>query len=299
MRLPVAALVVWSAAAHALPPPAPVTFPSLDKDVTVSALYFRPPQAAADARVPLIVAVHGCGGMWSASPSRRDELSERSIAWTEQLLADGYAVLWPDSFTPRGRRSVCLVKRGEPTITPVTRRLDVLGAVVFAVAQPGVDGSRIALLGWSHGGSTTLAAINGKDPEVARFFAAPGAPPAVRAAVTFYPGCGVSLRMGDGWLPTPPLAIHIGALDDWSNPQLCLKLADAARARGADVALTVYPGAYHDFDVPRGTVKTWKEVTSGTHPDQGVHLGPDPAARAAAVAAVRDFLREKLKESKP
>ena len=27
---------------------------------------------------------------------RRDQLSERSIAWTELLLADGYAVLWPD-----------------------------------------------------------------------------------------------------------------------------------------------------------------------------------------------------------
>jgi dipeptidyl aminopeptidase/acylaminoacyl peptidase len=83
----------------ALPPPERVEFPSLDKDVTIQAVYFRPPGTPADKRVPLVVAAHGCGGMYSESPSRRYELSERSIAWTDMLLADGYAVLWPDSFT--------------------------------------------------------------------------------------------------------------------------------------------------------------------------------------------------------
>ena len=48
--------------------------------------------------MPLVIAAHGCGGMFSAHPRRRDQLSERAIAWTEVLLADGYAVLWPDSF---------------------------------------------------------------------------------------------------------------------------------------------------------------------------------------------------------
>ncbi|MCC6193876.1 MAG: hypothetical protein IT518_05345, partial [Burkholderiales bacterium] len=124
-------------AAAALPPAQQVTFPSLDRDaagapVTIDALYYRPPQAAADARVPLVIAAHGCGGMYGAAPSRKDQLTERSIAWTEKFLSDGYAVLWPDSFNPRGRRSVCLVKRGEPSITPITRRLDILGALAFA-----------------------------------------------------------------------------------------------------------------------------------------------------------------------
>src|SRR6185369_15209906 len=99
-----------------------------------------------------------------------------------------YAVLWPDSFNPRGRRSVCLVKRGEPTIAPMTRRLDMLGALAFAASQPGVDRANIALLGWSHGGSTTLAAINGKDAQIEQFFTAADAPPRWRAAVAFYPG---------------------------------------------------------------------------------------------------------------
>jgi len=292
------ALLTAANAVAALPPAQPVSFPSLDRDaggvpVTVSALYFRPPQAPADARLPLVIAAHGCGGMYGTAPARREELSPRFAAWTEKLVADGYAVLWPDSFNSRGRRSVCLVKRGEPTISPVTRRLDVMGAVAFAAEQPGIDPARIALVGWSHGGSTALAAVNGKDARVARFFATPGTP-SLRAAVAFYPGCGVSLRRGERWLPAVPLRIDAAELDDWTPPAACVQLGDAARARGADMTVTVYPGAYHGFDAPRGKVVVWKDVTTGADPGKGVTLGPNPAARAAADAAVRSFLREKL-----
>ncbi len=196
---------------------------------TISALFFRPPRAAPGAAVPLVVAAHGCGGMFSANEKRRNELSERFATWTAQLLDDGYAVLWPDSFNSRGRRSVCLIKRGEPTIAPVTRRLDVLGAQAFAAALGGIDRERIALVGWSHGGSATLAAVNGKDPRIAAFRSAPGAPPPFRAAVAFYPGCVVSLRQGANWQPDMPTEIHVGELDDWTPAAACVQLGDAAR----------------------------------------------------------------------
>jgi dienelactone hydrolase len=286
-----AALVTVAAPALALPMPEHVQFPSLDKDVTVQALYFRP---ATGGPVPLVIAAHGCGGMYSHHPARRDQLSERAIAWTEMLLADGYAVLWPDSFNSRGRRSVCLVKRGEPSITPVTRRLDILGALAYAASQPGIDRRRIAILGWSHGGSTTLAAVNGKDPRIERFFASAPAPPRPVAAVAFYPGCGVSMRKEDAWLPSVPLRVHHGELDDWTPAATCVALADAARRRGADMTVTVYPGAYHGFDAPRGKLRVWKDVTTGVDAGKGVTLAPNPAARDAATQAARAFLKEEL-----
>ena len=283
-----------AAPSHALAPAERVEFASLDKDVTVQALYFRPPGAAPDKPVPLVIAAHGCGGMYSDSPARRDQLSERSIAWTDMLVADGYAVLWPDSFNSRGRRSVCLVKRGEPSITPFTRRLDILGALAYAASQPGIDRKRVALLGWSHGGSTTLATVNGKDPRIARFFAAANAPPQLVGAVAFYPGCVASLRRDSEWLPSLPLRIHTGELDDWTPSPSCVALADEARPRGADMTVTVYPGAYHGFDAPSGKTRVWKEVTTGANADKGVTLGPDPAARDAATQSVRAFLKERL-----
>ena len=189
------AALALAAFAHAAPVPERVSFPSLDRDaagdpVAIPALYFRPPQTAPGAAVPLVVAAHGCGGLFSANAQRRDQLTARFATWTEQLLADGYAVLWPDSFNARGRRSVCLVGRGEPTISPATRRLDLAGALAYAAAAPGVDRSRIALVGWSHGGSAALAAANGRDAQLAAFLAAPGAPPPFRAAV----GAGAARR---------------------------------------------------------------------------------------------------------
>ena len=297
---------LWTAAvAHAaLPMPEHVTFPSLDLDasgkpVVISALYFRPAQAPADAKVPLIVAAHGCGGMFSTRLSRRDELSLRFATWTEEFLADGYAVLWPDSFNSRGRRSVCLVKRGEPTITPATRRLDILGALAFGAAQPGIDPTRTALVGWSHGGITTLSAVNGRDPKIAAFQSTPGSPPPFRAAVALYPGCGVTLHRGANWQPAMPLEIYTGELDDWTPSAPCVQLGEAARARGAQMTVTVYPGAYHGFDNPSGRVGVWKEVTTGVDATAGVHIGPDPAARAAADAAIRTFLRTRLSAAAP
>lgn len=295
--LVVALAFVGACAQAALPEPARVQFPSLDRDangtrVTIDALYYRPP--AATGKVPLIVALHGCGGMYSEAPSRRNQLSLRGIAWTEQFLAEGYAVLWPDSFNPRGKRSVCLIKRGEPTIPPVTRRLDALGALAYGAAQPDVDRARTAIVGWSHGGSTTLAASNGKDPTIEAFYAAQGAPLPFKAAVAFYPGCVVSLREGASWLPAMPLRIDVGELDDWTPPGACVRLGGSARARGATMDVTVYPGAYHGFDGPSGKVILWKEVTTGAKPTEGVHVGPDPAARAAATESVRAFLRARL-----
>src|SRR5207247_1393224 len=64
--------LVTAVANAALPAPEHVGFPSLDRDaagapIAISALYFRPPQAAPDAKVPLIIAAPGGGGRFSAS----------------------------------------------------------------------------------------------------------------------------------------------------------------------------------------------------------------------------------------
>ncbi len=283
----------------ALPPADQVEFPSLAVDaagatINVPALLFRPPQAPATAAVPLILGLHGCGGMFSARNGSETVLSERFMQWTAQMLDDGYAVLWPDSFAPRGQREVCTIKTGERTITVTTRRLDALGALRFAAALPGIDAKRIAVVGWSHGGSTLLAAINREDPRVVASRTGAGAPPFFRAAVAFYPGCASAMRAGAKWRPGTTTAIHIGASDDWTPAAPCIELGDAMRAVGEPLAVSVYPGAYHGFDAPSGRVMVRKDVPNGVNPGQGVTRGPNPEARALANDRVRAFLREQL-----
>lgn len=285
----VAALALASPVHAALPLPEPVSFPSLEGGVTVTGLLFLP--ASASGRVPLVVGLHGCGGMWSMRGDGHSRLDARSRAWTERFVEEGYAVLWPDSFTPRGRRSVCEIPRGEPSIDPSERRLDVLGALAFAATRAELDSERVALVGWSHGGSTVLASVNGRDPRIAQFYAAAGAPKAPRAAVAFYPGCGVSLRAGQGWLAAVPLAVYSGALDDWSSTPLCVRLTASARARGADMTITVYPDAHHGFDAPGDRLAHRSDVTRGVDAARGVTAGPNPAARAAVEIALPEFLR--------
>jgi dienelactone hydrolase len=304
MRMMVAGcmLAIACVAAAAMPAPARVSFPSLDRGdasapIMISALYFRPAAAKDGAKIPAVIALHGCGGMLSPRAGRQDQLSSGMAARAQMLLDEGYAVLFPDSFNSRGMRQVCTIPNGERTITASNRRLDALGALAWLATSRGVDPTRIAVVGWSHGGSTALAAINLRNPQVAAFRVSPGAPPFFRAAVAFYPGCAGPLRAGERWQPGAPTRILIGELDDWTPATPCVDLANAMRVRGDDLRVTVYPNSHHAFDSPGDRIVLRTDVPNGVHPGSGVHAGANPDARAAANDQVRAFLRELLKSS--
>ena len=93
--------------------------------------------------------------------------------------------------------------------------------------------------------------------------------------------------------------IHIGELDDWTPADTCVDLGAALTARREDFVVTTYADSYHAFDSPTGKVVHRTDVPNGIHPGQGVHVGPNPAARAAANARVRAFLRERLARLTP
>src|SRR5262249_53469879 len=65
-----------------------------------------------------------------------------------------------------------------------------------------------------------------------------------RAAIVYYPGCGIpSANL------TAPTLILIGEADQASPVEQCREMAAHARPEGAPIALTVYPGVHHNFDV--------------------------------------------------
>ncbi len=275
-----------------------VTFPSVDREalsaVMLHAVLLLPSRPAPVGGYPAIVALHGCGGMYSTRESHDQEIAERMMTRVEPWLRDGYAVLFVDSFRSRGVTEVCTVRHGERTITTSIRRLDALGALAYLAARRDIARERIALVGWSHGGSAALQTINTADRAVAEFFARKNAPPFFRAAVAFYPGCASPLKAGDRYVPGTPTRVHIGELDDWTPARTCVDLGIALGERGADFSVTTYPDSYHAFDSPTGKVVVRSDVPNGVRPGQGVHVGPNPAARAAATSSVRAFLHERL-----
>jgi dienelactone hydrolase len=261
-----------------------VAFPSRDGDLTADHSpttidgYLMLPDGAGPH--PAVILLHGCGGLFA----HRGDLTARHRDWAERLVAQGYVVLLPDSFGPRHVDEIC--SNDKPTVRPGHERArDVYGAMEFLATRAEVDASRIALLGWSNGGSTVLEAI------AARTRARPaGLAHDARVAIAFYPGCKHVLA-NTNWLPPAvPLHVLIGAADDWTPAAPCVELVDHASAAGGVVDLVVYPGAYHDFDDPDTAIHVRQNIaTTASHV---ATVGTNPAARADAIARVTAWLHD-------
>jgi dienelactone hydrolase len=65
-----------------------------------------------------------------------------------------------------------------------------------------------------------------------------------RAAVAYYPGCDIPAST-----MTAPTLILIGEADEANPVERCREMVAHARPDGAPIALTVYPGVHHNFDV--------------------------------------------------
>ena len=158
-------------------------FNSLDGTV-LKALVFHPaPVAVGEARRGTVIALHGCGGLHATSGSRKGKLNARHQGMADMLMGEGYNVVFPDSFTPRGETERCTQKIGTRKIDQTQRRADALAALAWVAAQPWAEPGRVALLDWSHGGSAVLASTDLSRADVR----GQAVKPAV--AVAFYPGC--------------------------------------------------------------------------------------------------------------
>lgn len=229
--------------------------------ITLQAELFRPAGAPV---APAVVALHGCGGAFPA----------RDRQWREKLLAEGHIVLFPDSFGSRALGSQCRETHRVATSFGL-RRLDAIAAGKWLAAQPGVAPG-LLLLGWSDGGSTTVAAAR----------VAPDLPAGLfRGFVAFYPGCYVMKR--PDYRPAAPLLILQGEADDWTPAAPC---RDAVARLGSPlITWHGYPGAYHDFDAPV-PVKVMRNIPSSQNFDHTIHQGENPDARADALARVSAFI---------
>jgi dienelactone hydrolase len=221
--------------------------------------------------------MHGRSGAYSSLANGRYDastLSRRHQMWGRFWAAQGYLALMVDGFGPRGHprgfaRGTYRDRPGAPDEVTV-RPLDAYGALAYLRTRPDVRPDRIGLQGWSNGGSAALAAMAPDAPGIATHTPAAG----FRAALVFYPGCGLQGRFAHGLVPYAPVRIFQGEADEEVSPQRCRRLTARSRARGGDLALTLYPDATHGFDDPG---RTHQRVAANAN------------AKADATAAAQQF----------
>jgi dienelactone hydrolase len=137
-----------------------------------------------------------------------------------------------DSLGPRGIASRC----GSSFFD---QAFDAYAALRYLSGLDFVDPTRVALIGYSMGGSAALYAVD-------RGLAAQYFKERFRAAIAYYPGCAIAAAA----TMTAPTLILIGEADDWNPAQPCRDVVAHPRPNSAPISLTVYPGAHHGFDVP-------------------------------------------------
>jgi dienelactone hydrolase len=242
------ALAALAALASAFP-----LAPHAEQRVTfadVSGYLSKPPGAGA---FPAVVLVHSCLGL----PVDRRAMGETIASW-------GYVALFVDDFSNRGLKETCAVDFPEG-------RADADAALAFLARQSEVDAERVAVVGFSQGGDIALAiAAEAPAPGEAHF----------KAAAAFYPPCanraGARLRI--------PTLILVGAADEVTPAADCVRLARAQPAPSS-VALVIYPGASHGFDMPD---------FSGGKRVLGMRLQYDRQTAERSRAALREFLEKRL-----
>ena len=198
----------------------------------------------------------------------------------------GWVVLLVDSFGPRGVREIC-TSRTRPVEPGRERARDAYGALVYLQQQNFVRADRIALLGWSNGGSTVLWTI-GTDSHARPA----GLAHDFRAAVAFYPGVPRRARVAlvGHADPAPDAGRREGRLDT-GRPLRRSRLARAKHA-GPAVEIVTYPAAFHYFDAPDVPLRVRQNIAStksGT-----ATIGTDPVARADTIQRVPAYLAARL-----
>jgi dienelactone hydrolase len=242
-------------------------------DVKLRATLFLPTGAGP---FPAVVALHSCDGLADGE----SPIDERYREWGEHLAAAGFAVLFPDSFGSRELASQCRLRQRAVRASR-TRINDANAARLWLQQQPWVIADRVSLMGWSHGATTALWTIRRQSGN------ARDKAPDFRSAVALYPNCQRSGALA--WSARVPTLILIGRADDWTLAATCEQMIAGARGRSAAALITVYPGAYHDFDRAKLALQERTGIANAANPAGRVHVGTNAVARADALKRVPEW----------
>jgi dienelactone hydrolase len=185
---------------------------------------------AGAARVPAAVLLHGSAGI-GASVDR----------WASELNGIGAAAFLVDSFTGRG---IVQTVTDQSQLGSLAMIVDGYRALDLLSKHPGIDASRIVVMGFSKGG---FAALYASLKRFRRMYGSRGVEFA--AYVPFYPACNTAY-LEDEQVSERPIRIFHGSADNYVPVEPCRKYVARLRRAGVDVELHEYAGAHHAFDSP-------------------------------------------------
>ena len=127
-----------------------VTFPSKDADLkggtatTITGYVYKPEGAGP---FPAVVGMHGCNGLVGEDGKPLPLYG----AWAELLAKEGYLVVLPDSFAPRGYGDICAIQPLSARPVKPDREVprDTYGALSYLQSRSDVHPNSIAILGLS------------------------------------------------------------------------------------------------------------------------------------------------------
>jgi dienelactone hydrolase len=273
IRTLILAIVAVGLIGIALAAAAPDAVDIPDGNLTLHGMIYRPEGAGP---FPAIVAMHDCGGLEPRPLAEAQVYTE----WARLLVADGFVVLFPDSFGSRGIGSQCR-EQNRKVHASRERVADANAARRWLQGQSYVRPEHISLLGWSNGAVAALWTVR---PNLAPRNDGSD----FRSAVAFYPGC---RRLREtAWSARVPTLILIGSADDWTPASTCQQMVAGARDRSARVQIVVYPGAHHEFDWANAPVRLRTGLVNTADPSGKAHGGTNPAARNDALKRVPQWL---------
>jgi dienelactone hydrolase len=254
--------------------------------------------AQGSGRLPLVVLVPGSGG-----------INAGADVWDRQFEAMGISTFTLDSFAGRGIVSTVV---DQSQLGRLNGILDLYRALEILAAHPRVDPNRIAVMGFSRGGLTTLYA------SLKRFhkmWNPRGIDPA--AYIALYPPC-TTTYIGDTDVGNHPIRMFHGVSDDYVEIGPCRAYFQRLRQTAADVQMVEYPDAWHAYDSPllpssptvvnngqtihcvlkeepAGTILNTATQKPFTYADDCVGRNPHVAYSASATRATEEAVKALLK----
>lgn len=249
-------------------------------------------------RLPVVVLMHGSGGIGSNIPY-----------WQRQLNSRGVATLTLDGLTGRGLDGV---GDKQAKLGRLNFILDIYRALDILADHPRIDPTRVAIMGFSRGGQAALYSSLDRFQQMWNTSGVDFA-----AYVAFYPDCATTY-LTDGEVADRPIRIFHGVPDDYNPLATCKAYVGRLQSSGVDVQLAEYPNAPHGFDAPLGASPAVQTRADQSVRDCTIHedashtlinaatqqpfsyedacvrlqpsVGADHQAREEATIAVTDFL---------